>query len=98
VIADAYLDWMLWQAAESGAVLVAESGGMVIGLVAGWIERTENIAETADSNRVGYNRLLAPDRPPAILAGGPVVRSPRRSAERRPIRHRAKSRRNCAAG
>jgi ribosomal protein S18 acetylase RimI-like enzyme len=54
VIADAYLDWMLWQAAESGAVLVAESGGMVIGFVAGWIERTENIAETADSNRVGY--------------------------------------------
>ena len=53
-VANAYLDWMLRQAAEGGAVLVAEIDGMVIGFVAGWIERTDNIAETADSNRVGY--------------------------------------------
>jgi ribosomal protein S18 acetylase RimI-like enzyme len=53
-VADAYLDWMARQASESGAVLVAEIDGMVIGFVAGWIERTDNIAETADSNRVGY--------------------------------------------
>jgi ribosomal protein S18 acetylase RimI-like enzyme len=53
-IADAYLDWMMRQAAKSGAVLVAEIDGFVIGFVSGWIERTDNIAETADSNRIGY--------------------------------------------
>lgn len=54
VIADAYLDWILQKAAENGAVLVAEINGLVIGFVAGWVEHTDNIAETADSNRVGY--------------------------------------------
>ena len=53
-IADAYLDWMLRRAAENGTVLVAEIEGVVVGFVAGWIEHTDNIAETADSNRVGY--------------------------------------------
>ena len=53
-IADAYLDWMLQKAETEGAVLVAESGGVFAGFVAGWIEETENIGETAASNRVGY--------------------------------------------
>ena len=34
-VANAYLYWMLRQAAEGGAVLVAETDGMVIGFVAG---------------------------------------------------------------
>jgi ribosomal protein S18 acetylase RimI-like enzyme len=53
-VADAYLDWMLRRAETNGAVLVAESNGIFAGFVAGWIEETENIAETADSNRIGY--------------------------------------------
>jgi ribosomal protein S18 acetylase RimI-like enzyme len=53
-IADAYLAWLLPRAAATGAVLVAESGGMFVGFVAGWVEEDENLAETADSNRFGY--------------------------------------------
>jgi ribosomal protein S18 acetylase RimI-like enzyme len=53
-IADAYLDWMLKQAAEGGAVLVAEIDDAFAGFVAGWIEQQHNIAETPDSNRFGY--------------------------------------------
>ena len=53
-VADAYLDWMLRMAETKGAVLVAESNGTFVGFVAGWIEESENIGETADSNRVGY--------------------------------------------
>jgi ribosomal protein S18 acetylase RimI-like enzyme len=53
-IADAYLDWMLRQAGENGAVLVAEIEGAVVGFAAGWIECTQDIAETGDSNRFGY--------------------------------------------
>jgi ribosomal protein S18 acetylase RimI-like enzyme len=53
-IADAYLDWMLRHAETDGTVLVAESDGSFAGFVAGWIEETENIAETPDSNRFGY--------------------------------------------
>lgn len=53
-IADAYLDWMQRQAAATGAVLVAEAGDSFAGLVAGWVEETEVIAETPDSNRFGY--------------------------------------------
>ncbi len=37
-----------------GAVLVAERDGLVVGFAAGWVEHTWNIAEAADSNRVGY--------------------------------------------
>ncbi len=53
-IADAYLDWMLQKAETEGAVLVAESKGIFVGFVAGWVEENDNIAETPDSNRVGY--------------------------------------------
>jgi hypothetical protein len=48
-IADAYLDWMQRQAEADGAVLVAERDGSIIGFIAGWIEQTDNIGETADS-------------------------------------------------
>ena len=70
-VANAYLDWMLRQAAEGGAVLVAETDGMVIGFVAGWIERTDSIAETADSNRVGYisDICVLPSHPGQGIAG-----------------------------
>ena len=53
-IADAYLDWMLAQAEKSGAVLIAEEDGRFSGFVAGWVEESENIAETPSSNRFGY--------------------------------------------
>jgi ribosomal protein S18 acetylase RimI-like enzyme len=53
-VADAYLDWMLRKVEASGAVLLAESNRIFVGFVAGWVEETENIAETPDSNRVGY--------------------------------------------
>jgi len=53
-IADAYLDWMQRKSDSEGAVLVAERDGSIIGFVAGWIEQTDNIGETAASNRFGY--------------------------------------------
>jgi ribosomal protein S18 acetylase RimI-like enzyme len=53
-VANAYLDWMLRQAEASGAVFVAEANRIFVGFVAGWVEETENIGETPDSNRVGY--------------------------------------------
>jgi ribosomal protein S18 acetylase RimI-like enzyme len=53
-IADAYLAWVESQTAANGALLVAEIDGRFVGFVAGWIEQAENIAETADSNRVGF--------------------------------------------
>jgi ribosomal protein S18 acetylase RimI-like enzyme len=53
-VADAYLDWMLGRAESCGAVLVADSNSIFAGFVAGWIEQSENIGETPDSNRVGY--------------------------------------------
>lgn len=53
-VADLYLDWMLQKAGTRGAVLVAESNGIFVGFVAGWIDETMNIGETPDSNRVGY--------------------------------------------
>jgi ribosomal protein S18 acetylase RimI-like enzyme len=54
LMVDAYLDWMLARAERDGAVLVAEQGGVFAGFVDGWIEQTDAIAETADSNRFGY--------------------------------------------
>jgi ribosomal protein S18 acetylase RimI-like enzyme len=45
---------MLHRTETQGAVLVAESNGTFAGFVAGWIEETENVGETPDSNRVGY--------------------------------------------
>jgi ribosomal protein S18 acetylase RimI-like enzyme len=53
-IADTYLAWLEHRAAESGAVLVAETQGFFVGFAAGWVEQDDNIAETADSNRFGY--------------------------------------------
>jgi ribosomal protein S18 acetylase RimI-like enzyme len=52
-IADAYLDWMLAQAAAGGAVLVAEVDGEFAGFAAGWIEHEPSLQETDDSNRFG---------------------------------------------
>jgi ribosomal protein S18 acetylase RimI-like enzyme len=53
-VADAYLDWMLGRAESCGAVLVADSNSIFAGFVSGWIEQSQNIGETPDSNRVGY--------------------------------------------
>ncbi len=53
-VADAYLDWMLARAEAWGAVLIAEDDGRFQGFVAGWIEVSQNIAETPASNRFGY--------------------------------------------
>jgi ribosomal protein S18 acetylase RimI-like enzyme len=53
-IADDYLDWTIEKAKTEGVVLVAESEGGFVGFVAGWIEETQSMAETADSNRFGY--------------------------------------------
>ncbi|HJU20735.1 MAG TPA: GNAT family N-acetyltransferase [Stellaceae bacterium] len=53
-IADAYLAWMQQQAAQHGAVIVAEMGRAFAGFAAGWIIEGDTIAETADSNRTGY--------------------------------------------
>ncbi|HZU90134.1 MAG TPA: GNAT family N-acetyltransferase [Stellaceae bacterium] len=53
-IADMYLDWMQQRAEAAGVVLVAEREGRFVGFVAGWIEETANIGETAESNRFGY--------------------------------------------
>jgi hypothetical protein len=42
-------------ASQAGVVvLVAELADNFLGFVAGWIEQTNNLAETADSNRFGY--------------------------------------------
>lgn len=53
-VADLYLDWVLHRAETQGAVLVAESNGIFVGFVAGWIKETKNVGETPDSNRIGY--------------------------------------------
>jgi GNAT superfamily N-acetyltransferase len=45
---------LLHKAETQGAVLVAESNCIFVGFVAGWIEETDNIGETPDSNRAGY--------------------------------------------
>ncbi len=52
--ADAYLDWMLAEARQGGAVHVAEAGGAFAGFAAGWIAQENLIEETPDSNRYGY--------------------------------------------
>jgi len=53
-VADLYLDWMLRKAETQGVVLIAESNCVFVGFVAGWIEETQNVGETPDSNRFGY--------------------------------------------
>jgi ribosomal protein S18 acetylase RimI-like enzyme len=52
--ADAYLVWMLGEAAREGAVFVVEAGGVFAGFAAGWIVQESVIEETPDSNRFGY--------------------------------------------
>jgi len=55
LVADAYLDWLLRQAATAtGAMLVAESDGAFAAFAVGWIEAIEIITETPDSNCFGY--------------------------------------------
>jgi hypothetical protein len=61
-IADTYLDWISQQAGESGAVLVAEIGGVSVGFASGWIEQAQNLAETADSNCFGYIWIFVSSR------------------------------------
>jgi len=54
-IADAYLAWLEERAvAAGGVILVAVAAGEFAGFAAGWVEETESIAETPDSNRFGY--------------------------------------------
>jgi hypothetical protein len=53
-VAGEYLDWMLGRGEVEGAVMVAESTNVLVGFVAGWIEETENVDKTLDSNRVKY--------------------------------------------
>jgi ribosomal protein S18 acetylase RimI-like enzyme len=52
--ADAYLAWMLVEAARDGAIFVAEAGGVFAGFAAGWIVQEDYVEETPDSNRFGY--------------------------------------------
>ena len=52
-IADAYLAWMLDEAAKGGALFIAEVDGAFAGFAAGWVVNEDNVAETADSNRFG---------------------------------------------
>jgi ribosomal protein S18 acetylase RimI-like enzyme len=86
--ADAYLDWMLAEARQGGAVLVAEADGAFAGFAAGWIAQDSLIEETPDSNRYGYvsdicvlppfrGRRIAPALLEALearLCGGGVAR------------------------
>jgi ribosomal protein S18 acetylase RimI-like enzyme len=53
-IADTYLTWIEQRAADSGAVLVAETQAIFVGFAAGWVEQDDNIAESSDANRFGY--------------------------------------------
>jgi ribosomal protein S18 acetylase RimI-like enzyme len=53
-IADAYLTRIENQIGEDGALLIAEIDRCFVGFVAGWIERSDVIAETPDSSRFGY--------------------------------------------
>ena len=52
---EAYLDWMLGQVREQqGCCYLAFQAGAFVGFVAGWVERIESVAETADSTVFGY--------------------------------------------
>ena len=53
-VADAYLAWVENQIGEDGALLVAEIDRSFVGFVAGWIEHSDAVTETRDSNRFGY--------------------------------------------
>jgi GNAT superfamily N-acetyltransferase len=52
-IADAYMNWMLANAAAGGAVLIANVDGEFAGFAAGWIEQVPSLQETDDSVRFG---------------------------------------------
>jgi ribosomal protein S18 acetylase RimI-like enzyme len=79
-IADPYLDWMQRRAETAGVVLVAERGECFAGFVAGWIEETANIGETADSNRFGYVSDIC------VMPASRVCASPRSRSTHRPGR------------
>ncbi len=54
-VAEAYLEWLQEQTQNfAGATFVAQSGGVFVGFVVGWIETADVITETPDSNRFGY--------------------------------------------
>ena len=53
-IAETYLCWLEAGTAERGAILVAEIDGGFRGFAAGWIELTDAVPETPDSNHFGY--------------------------------------------
>ncbi len=53
-VADAYLARIEARAEQSGAVLVAELEGAFVGFVAGWIEESDAIIETPDSDRFAF--------------------------------------------
>ncbi|HTR12034.1 MAG TPA: GNAT family N-acetyltransferase [Roseiarcus sp.] len=52
-IADAYVAWMVTQAARSGAILIAEVDGVFAGFAAGWVDDDDKLAEAPDSRRFG---------------------------------------------
>jgi ribosomal protein S18 acetylase RimI-like enzyme len=70
--ADAYLIWMLGEAARDGAVFVAEASGVFVGFAAGWIVEENVIEETPDSNRFGYVSDVCV--PPAFRGRGIAAR------------------------
>jgi GNAT superfamily N-acetyltransferase len=54
-VMDAYLDRLLQEvAAQSGALLIAEEHGQLVGLVACMVVEDDAVLETADSNVHGY--------------------------------------------
>lgn len=63
-VAGAYVEQLLKQVAEkSGAIFTARAGDEVAGFIACWMERHENVAETAESNTYGYimDAYVAPE-------------------------------------
>ena len=79
-VADAYLGRIESRAAQSGATLVAEMGGAFAGFVAGWIEESDAIIETPDSDRFAFvsDIFVAPEFRGRRVAGqllGAIERS-----------------------
>ncbi len=82
-IAEPYLAQLVGIVAEqSGAVLVAETGGRFAGFVACYVAEDEVIAETPDSNRYGYvsDIFVVPDRRGSGLAQALLVAAERHLA------------------
>ncbi len=70
-VMEAYFDRLQQQvAAQSGAILVAEDNGRLLGLVACVVVQDDIVAETADSNVYGYitDIYVVPDRRGSGLA------------------------------